>query len=157
MIWCRTKYPIGVSGVLPNRIVTKKGHPCGYPFFLGDPAGIRTLNRLPRFPWTFYGIGVSGVLNHPNYQNKKAALRLLLRFGDPAGIRTPDTLLKRQVLCRLSYWIKLAGLAGFEPADARVKVWCLTAWRQPNVSPPYGEIKGKRGPRFLGPRYQWGG
>ena len=25
-------------------------------------------------------------------------------FGAPAGIRTPDTLLKRQVLCRLSYW-----------------------------------------------------
>ncbi len=25
--------------------------------------------------------------------------------GDPAGIRTPDTLLKRQVLCRLSYWV----------------------------------------------------
>src|SRR5699024_7019169 len=23
----------------------------------------------------------------------------------PAGIRTPDTLLKRQVLCRLSYWV----------------------------------------------------
>ena len=29
----------------------------------------------------------------------------LLRRGDPAGIRTPDTLLKRQVLCLLSYWI----------------------------------------------------
>ena len=27
-----------------------------------------------------------------------------LAFGAPAGIRTPDTLLKRQVLCRLSYW-----------------------------------------------------
>ena len=26
--------------------------------------------------------------------------------GDPAGIRTPDTLLKRQVLCQLSYWVK---------------------------------------------------
>ena len=26
-------------------------------------------------------------------------------FGDPAEIRTPDTLLKRQVLCRLSYWV----------------------------------------------------
>ena len=26
-------------------------------------------------------------------------------FGDPAGIRTPDTLLKRQVLCLLSYWV----------------------------------------------------
>ena len=25
-------------------------------------------------------------------------------FGAPAGIRTPDTLLKRQVLCLLSYW-----------------------------------------------------
>jgi len=24
-------------------------------------------------------------------------------FGDSAGIRTPDTLLKRQVLCLLSY------------------------------------------------------
>ena len=27
----------------------------------------------------------------------------------------------------------LAGMAGFEPTDARVKVWCLTAWRHPNV------------------------
>ena len=29
-----------------------------------------------------------------------------LSFGDPAGIRTPDPLLKRQLLCRLSYRIK---------------------------------------------------
>ena len=28
-------------------------------------------------------------------------------YGDPAGIRTPDTLLKRQVLCLLSYWVIL--------------------------------------------------
>ena len=27
----------------------------------------------------------------------------------------------------------LAGMAGFEPTDARVKVWCLTAWRHPNI------------------------
>ena len=27
------------------------------------------------------------------------------RFGDPTGIRTPDPLLKRQLLCRLSYRI----------------------------------------------------
>ena len=27
----------------------------------------------------------------------------MLRRGDPAGIRTPDPLLKRQLLCRLSY------------------------------------------------------
>ena len=27
----------------------------------------------------------------------------------------------------------LAGVAGFEPTHARVKVWCLTAWRHPNM------------------------
>ena len=31
----------------------------------------------------------------------------LLRRGDPAGIRTPDPLLKRQLLCRLSYRVKV--------------------------------------------------
>ena len=30
----------------------------------------------------------------------------------------------------------MAGMAGFEPTNARVKVWCLTAWRHPNVSRP---------------------
>ena len=25
----------------------------------------------------------------------------------------------------------LAGIAGFEPTNATVKVWCLTAWRYP--------------------------
>ena len=24
-------------------------------------------------------------------------------------------------------------MAGFEPTNARVKVWCLTAWRHPNI------------------------
>ena len=64
-------------------------------------------------------------------------------FGDPTGIRTPDPLLKRQLLCRLSYRIvyangvgqrsKMAGTAGFEPAGEGVKVPCLTTWRRPNV------------------------
>ena len=34
--------------------------------------------------------------------------------GDPAGIRTPDTLLKRQVLCRLSYWIVFGWKNGWD-------------------------------------------
>ena len=133
-----------------------KQHPCGCCFSSGDPAGIRTLNRLPRFPWTLDRIGVSGALNSPKLPKQKSSLSAASCFGDPAGIRTPDTLLKRQVLCRLSYWIKLAGLAGFEPADIRVKVWCLTAWRQPNVSPPYGErykesgVRGFSDPAFNG-------
>ena len=27
----------------------------------------------------------------------------------------------------------MAGMAGFEPTNARVKVWCLTAWRHPYI------------------------
>ena len=30
----------------------------------------------------------------------------MLRRGDPSGIRTPDPLLKRQLLCRLSYRVR---------------------------------------------------
>ena len=59
--------------------------------------------------------------------------------GDPAGIRTPDTLLKRQVLCRLSYWggsvcsDAVAGAAGLEPANGGVKVRCVTTSPRPYV------------------------
>jgi hypothetical protein len=73
--------------------------------------------------------------------------RNALRRGDPAGIRTPDTLLKRQVLCRLSYWVlylcpytpernkfrsgkeraskvnDLAARRGREPAEAERRGW----------------------------------
>jgi hypothetical protein len=27
----------------------------------------------------------------------------------------------------------MAGAVGFEPTNARVRVWCLTAWRRPNI------------------------
>ena len=33
----------------------------------------------------------------------------------------------------LNQTLIMAGMAGFEPTDARVKVWCLTAWRHPNI------------------------
>ena len=29
----------------------------------------------------------------------------------------------------------VAGMAGLEPTNARVKVWCLTTWRHPNIVP----------------------
>ena len=42
-------------------------------------------------------------------------------IGAPAGIRTPDTLLKRQVLCLLSYWGVSAGrVEGPGPGKKRV-------------------------------------
>ena len=50
--------------------------------------------------------------------------RLTVCFlGAPAEIRTPDTLLKRQVLCLLSYWgiYILAGMAGLEPTISESK------------------------------------
>jgi hypothetical protein len=34
----------------------------------------------------------------------------------------------------LTLWLqvlKMAGPAGFEPTHARIKTWCLTAWRRP--------------------------
>ena len=36
-------------------------------------------------------------------------------------------------------YFDVAGMAGLEPANARVKVWCLTAWRHPNVSGRQGK------------------
>ena len=27
----------------------------------------------------------------------------------------------------------MAGVPGFEPGNARIKTWCLTAWRYPNL------------------------
>ena len=46
------------------------------------------------------------------YSSQKKSPRQKARrfFGAPAGIRTPDTLLKRQVLCLLSYW----GMSGWD-------------------------------------------
>ena len=38
------------------------------------------------------------------YQKESPSVRMDFLFGAPGGIRTPDTLLKRQVLCLLSYW-----------------------------------------------------
>ncbi len=37
----------------------------------------------------------------------------------------------------LNQTLMMAGMAGFEPTTARVKVWCLTAWRHPNEIPVY--------------------
>ena len=47
--------------------------------------------------------------------------KLVSSYGAPAGTRTPDTLLKRQVLCLLSYWGRLAGMAGLEPTISESK------------------------------------
>ncbi len=49
--------------------------------------------------------GLSIMIRVPSRSDKKQTRQKAgLFFGAPAGTRTPDTLLKRQVLYRLSYW-----------------------------------------------------
>ena len=83
----------------------------------------------------------------------------LTELSAPTGARTPDTLLKRQVLCRLSYWgvctfaavrVKMAGAAGLEPANGGVKVRCVTTSPRPCMEKLNGI--GVTQSRFL-----WGG
>ena len=59
----------------------------------------------------------------------------LRNCGAPGGIRTPGLLIRSQTLypAELRAHKIVAGVAGFEPTHARVKVWCLTAWRHPKV------------------------
>ena len=75
-------------------------------------------------------------------------INLHMHCGQMVALIGPNTLLKRQVLCRLSYWVRskkfcaeyeiksyavMAGTAGFEPANVGVKGRCLTAWRRPRI------------------------
>ncbi len=54
---------------------------------------------------TEYDALLSIGFDSPGATRKKSPRQKARRFfGAPAGIRTPDTLLKRQVLCLLSYW-----------------------------------------------------
>ena len=104
-------------------------------FFGSAPAGIRLhllslagdgkANRgIAQFlNWAMKATLVAFVHNsNPRWSTKKTqgAFGLLCFFGAPAGIRTPDTLLKRQVLCLLSYW-GVAGMAGLEPTISESK------------------------------------
>jgi hypothetical protein len=65
--------------------------PKGKRIFFGAPAGISPAGDKLRLP------GSSQKKISPPKRRGDF-------FGAPAGIRTPDTLLKRQVLCLLSYW-----------------------------------------------------
>ncbi len=136
--------------------------------------------RIPfRFPPVFYNRDAEKAnrsgeppacrcLLPPALRKRRADTEIsALRFGDPEGIRTPGPLLKRQLLCRLSYRViylsflyephtceaafaagGVAGTAGLEPADEGVKVPCLTTWRRPNRI--RNGDRGRPDPRFSG-------
>ena len=77
-------------------------------------------------------------------------------FGAPAGIRTPDTLLKRQVLCLLSYW-GVAGMAGLEPTISESKSGVLPLHYIPIYRPPQQGLSAKTGRHCRPVACLWGG
>ena len=69
---------------------------------------------------------------------------LCLYDGDPAGVRTPDPLLKRQMLCRLSY--RIICFFGWDDrirtCNIRVKVWCVAITLHPIILREQGKETG---------------
>ena len=74
-------------------------------------------------------------------KNKKTNASTLVLINVLEGIRTPDPRLRRPLLypteLRTPILLKQAGLVGFEPTNAGIKILCLTAWREPNTSSCY--------------------
>ena len=58
---------------------------------------------------------------------------MLLIFNMTIIMDTLAYLNKKKTFILMKVLILLAGLARFELAHARVKVWCLTAWLQSNI------------------------
>ena len=88
---------------------------CNTPFASRAPAGIR-LHLL-----SLAGDGEAARADLARILFRPSLFTPGSFFGSaPAGIRTPDTLLKRQVLCLLSYW-GVAGMAGLEPTISESK------------------------------------
>ena len=76
---------------------------------------------------------VKSMKNKKNPRN--AQVTGILNIGDPAGVRTPDPLLKRQMLCRLSY--RIICFSGWDDrtrtCNIRVKVWCVAITLHPYI------------------------
>lgn len=67
---------------------------------------------------------------------KASFSRILLRYTEPLllGQKDGSKLTERSHSKRSTQGgpFTMAGSAGFEPANARTKTWCLTTWRRPN-------------------------
>ena len=73
---------------------------CARETFVGFP--LRVQSKAANGGPDFCGAKISSTKREPPFG--------WLSFGASSGIRTPDTLLKRQVLCLLSYW----GMSGWD-------------------------------------------
>ena len=139
----------------------------GLPGFLGAPAGIRTPVKpaaarpaSPLDPLRSKNASRFGVRGFESSDDHKKQNRphkaVCFAFGAPAGIRTPDTLLKRQVLCLLSYW-GVAGMAGLEPTISESKSGVLPLHYIPIYRPPQQGLSAKTGRHCRPVACLWGG
>ena len=112
-IWLgRLDYKILPSAIAPALLYLL--HPCSRVFC---PAGrLRVQNGIVHV--------CTGVAEHTDVQ-KRPPGHLVKPFGSTPALGSAQFFtLWLQVL-------KMAGPAGFEPTHARIKTWCLTAWRRP--------------------------
>ena len=79
-----------------------------------------------RFAQKRFAFGVRGSNGQNREKKNRPRKAVCFSFGAPAGIRTPDTLLKRQVLCLLSYW----GAGARTSHSAILTLWL--GWRDSN-------------------------
>ena len=95
--------------------------------FSGTPGGTRTPDLLLRrqllYPAELLAYIFSCHSEERSDEESAAATHEIFRSAQD------DTVLSEQ--CGGSS--DVAGLAGFEPTHTRVKVWCLTTWRQPSI------------------------
>ena len=79
-----------------------------------------------RFAQKRFAFDVRGSNGQNREKKNRPRKAVCFSFGAPAGIRTPDTLLKRQVLCLLSYW----GAGARTSHSAILTLWL--GWRDSN-------------------------
>ena len=143
-------YPAWKAGALPLSY-TRKSSPSGTGLSGRPSAGV----------WCGRRDSNSYVPGTPDPKSGASAIppRPRKKTGDPAETRTPDPLIKSQMLCQLSYWVVLAGAAGFEPAHTGVKAPGLNRLATPHR--PRQRQAGRRkkwgerwdlNPRFPGPQ-----
>ena len=53
------------------------------------------------------------------------------KSGASTNFATPAYNLEKKRLAQRVSLSNMAGIPGFEPGNARIKTWCLTAWRYP--------------------------
>ncbi len=55
------------------------------------------------------------------------------KSGASTNFATPATTFEKKDSFNESLFQNMAGVPGFEPGHARIKTWCLTAWRYPKM------------------------